>query len=307
MYVPSLALAFEYQGERHYHFHYLAGNPTKRKLRDHIKKQIATANGLTLIEVPYWWDMKRESLAATVYHHRPDLFHFPVDGLPMMISHNVPQKQNPLGLMHVKSTLLKPTPWINETTDPTGWYLCPFMTSLHLTRWVSEKLDGVRVRWNGSALYMQSGCILQAPDHFTCDLPHVPLDAMLLWYRAGRQQHEGVHDAIMKEQWDKMELYLFDAPFHGGLLEERMKFIRTLQLPRHVKCVEMQQCMGTPELLAQLRSVIQHGGEGLMLRRPRSLYEYGPSRTLLKVTLMQTEKACVVGIAKDSSGIECKR
>jgi hypothetical protein len=27
-----------------------------------------------LIEIPYWWDRKYESLAATVYSQRPDLF-----------------------------------------------------------------------------------------------------------------------------------------------------------------------------------------------------------------------------------------
>lgn len=27
-----------------------------------------------MVEVPYWWDQKYESLAATVYSQRPDLF-----------------------------------------------------------------------------------------------------------------------------------------------------------------------------------------------------------------------------------------
>jgi hypothetical protein len=30
--------------------------------------------GITLIEVPYWWDRKSESLAATIYSQRPELF-----------------------------------------------------------------------------------------------------------------------------------------------------------------------------------------------------------------------------------------
>lgn len=30
--------------------------------------------GITLIEVPYWWDKSISSLVATIYHYRPDLF-----------------------------------------------------------------------------------------------------------------------------------------------------------------------------------------------------------------------------------------
>ena len=30
--------------------------------------------GITLIEVPYWWDKKWASLAKTIYNVRPDLF-----------------------------------------------------------------------------------------------------------------------------------------------------------------------------------------------------------------------------------------
>jgi hypothetical protein len=29
--------------------------------------------GITLIEVPYWWDGKKESLAATIHHFRSDI------------------------------------------------------------------------------------------------------------------------------------------------------------------------------------------------------------------------------------------
>ena len=29
--------------------------------------------GITLIEIPYWWDFKELSLRATIHMHRPDL------------------------------------------------------------------------------------------------------------------------------------------------------------------------------------------------------------------------------------------
>jgi hypothetical protein len=36
-----------------------------------------------LIEIPYWWDRKYESLAATIYSQRPDLFSEKIMGKPI--------------------------------------------------------------------------------------------------------------------------------------------------------------------------------------------------------------------------------
>ena len=36
--------------------------------------------GITLIEVPYWWDRSISSLAVTIYNARPDLFNFEPKG-----------------------------------------------------------------------------------------------------------------------------------------------------------------------------------------------------------------------------------
>jgi hypothetical protein len=42
--------------------------------------------GITLIEVPYWWDGKYASLAATVYSYRPDLFTEKITGNPIPLT-----------------------------------------------------------------------------------------------------------------------------------------------------------------------------------------------------------------------------
>ncbi len=42
--------------------------------RDKEKEQACKNVGITLVHIPYWWDGKLESLKATIYHHRPDLF-----------------------------------------------------------------------------------------------------------------------------------------------------------------------------------------------------------------------------------------
>ena len=72
--LPKERLAFEYQGEHHYYDIYALGNlwiqkgKRQRKKNNHVKK-----NGITLIEVPYWWDFKKASLMATIHQYRPDL------------------------------------------------------------------------------------------------------------------------------------------------------------------------------------------------------------------------------------------
>ena len=45
-----------------------------------------------------------------------------------------------------------------DTVDPTGWYM-------------SEKLDGVRCYWNGSAMYTRNGNLFYPPEWFKECLP----------------------------------------------------------------------------------------------------------------------------------------
>ena len=53
--------------------------------------------------------------------------------------------------------------------------------------WISEKLDGVRARWDGSQLVSRGGKVFAAPAWFTKGFPAVPLDGEL-WI--GRGQYE---------------------------------------------------------------------------------------------------------------------
>lgn len=51
VYVPSLRLSFDWKDE-----HWGRWEVERSKL----KKELCAANGLTLIEIPYWWDKKKE-------------------------------------------------------------------------------------------------------------------------------------------------------------------------------------------------------------------------------------------------------
>lgn len=42
--------------------------------------------GITLIAIPYWWDLKLSSLAATIYEYRKDLFASKPTGTPIPVT-----------------------------------------------------------------------------------------------------------------------------------------------------------------------------------------------------------------------------
>ena len=90
---------------------------------------------------------------------------------------------------------------------------------------------------------------------------------------------------------------IFDAPKTAGGFEERMGFGRKV-IPRnakHLKRVPQTLCTGVEHLLARRDRVVAAGGEGVMIRQPRSNYEAGYSSTLLKVKPHSTGEAEVIG------------
>src|SRR5688572_26691703 len=105
VFVEDLKLAFEYQGEQHYKpVYHMGGDFETQKTIDKEKREACkqvqlysmyslemssqqlipnchinvwmitycmVQNGVTLIEVPYWWDRTKGSLEATVHKVRP--------------------------------------------------------------------------------------------------------------------------------------------------------------------------------------------------------------------------------------------
>lgn len=73
VWLPELHLALEYQGQHHYRDHYLFGAHSVAEVRDRVKAAACRAQGLDLVPVPYWWDGRLRSLAATLRLTRPHL------------------------------------------------------------------------------------------------------------------------------------------------------------------------------------------------------------------------------------------
>ncbi|KAJ6263515.1 hypothetical protein Dda_2079 [Drechslerella dactyloides] len=173
--------------------------------------------------------------------------------------------------------------------DPTNW-------------WMSEKLDGVRAYWNGSTFLSREGNKFYAPDWFTRKFPtDVTLDGELTCGR-GRfiDTVSIVKTANAADRWKfSVEYHVFDVPSLGNQrFEDRQEYLRKLldrSRIRWVKHVEQTQVKDKDHVLEELERITDVGGEGLMLREPRSRYVQKRSRTCLKVKTFHDAEAKVIG------------
>jgi hypothetical protein len=70
IFIPSLSLALEYQGRQHYKDIGMKILSVQHQLRrDMEKKAICKQKGITLVQVPYWWDGKDSTIAATIHQY----------------------------------------------------------------------------------------------------------------------------------------------------------------------------------------------------------------------------------------------
>ena len=165
--------------------------------------------------------------------------------------------------------------------------------------WVSEKLDGVRARWDGKQLLSRGGHIFANPEWFTKDFPRIPLDGEL-WM--GRARFEETASIVRKERphegWRTVRLMVFDLPEHGGTFDERvlaMKRMATQTLSPYLNIIEQQTFASEKALRQRLNTAIAQGGEGLMLHRKTARYTKGRSQDLLKLKPFVDAEATVIG------------
>ncbi|KAF9138380.1 hypothetical protein BG015_002398 [Linnemannia schmuckeri] len=201
--------------------------------------------------------------------------------------------------------------WTEDSgIDPTGY-------------WMAEKLDGVRAYFDGTNFYSRAGNKFYAPPFFSKHLPkNQPLDGEL-WLGRGRfQQCISIvknQKADRADEWKEMTYLVFDAPKLDLTYEKRLDYLKSImptfgkdaiqssnpsaasnKVPPYARIVPVQKCLSKTHLLRELDHVQTHGGEGIMLRAPRSRYEFKRSRTLLKVKTFFDEEAIVVGVVKGS-------
>jgi len=162
--------------------------------------------------------------------------------------------------------------------------------------WVSEKLDGVRARWDGRQLISRGGNVFVAPDWFVRDFPDKPLDGEL-WM--GRGRYEDVVSVVRKQNpddgWKAIKFMVFDLPAQGGPFTERVEAMRQLVKTPYLEVIEQFRVDSNKALMQKLDNIAGQGGEGLMLHRQTAFYHSGRSDDLLKVKPFEDAEATVIG------------
>ena len=165
---------------------------------------------------------------------------------------------------------------------------------------VSEKLDGVRARWDGHALWTRAGHRIPTPAWFTKGWPKQAIDGEL-WMARG--QFEATSALIRSSpadeaQWRKLRFMAFDLPHAtDGFARRHAQLSRIIanQANPYLHAIEQRRMPDTESLHRHLRSVVQAGGEGLMLHRADAPYLTGRSDALLKMKRWNDAEATVVG------------
>ena len=168
---------------------------------------------------------------------------------------------------------------VYEYTDPRGW-------------WMSEKLDGVRAIWTGTDFISRTGKVFPAPAEMRAAMPAgVAIDGELF---GGRGKFQTSIGKIRRGIWDGITFKAFDTiteePF-----EARQATLRALSLPAWCDVVEQVECASEAHLDEYEQSLIEIGAEGVMLRKPGSLYQHKRSSDLLKLKRIQSAEAEVIG------------
>ena len=164
---------------------------------------------------------------------------------------------------------------------------------------VSEKLDGVRARWDGKHLVSRNGKIFATPLWFTANFPDIIMDGEL-WSKRG--DFENISAIVRKKnankKWQELKFWVFDLPSEkkhfAARVEKMTKIIQKTTSP-YLKMVTQVSYSTNAQLMKNFEKIISDGGEGLMLHKKKALYKKGRSNDLLKLKQYLDQEATVIG------------
>lgn len=166
---------------------------------------------------------------------------------------------------------------------------------------LSEKLDGVRALWDGKKLRFRSGREIAAPAWFLAGLPPEALDGEL-WM--GRGKFDRLSATVRKaqpvdEEWRAVRYMVFDAPATGLTFRQRYQRAQDLVSGTEAKwllVVAQAQVAQAHEVPDRLQSVVDLGGEGLVLHHWDALWQPGRSKAVRKLKPQPDEEGRVLAL-----------
>lgn len=189
----------------------------------------------------------------------------------------------------IESQVMLAQRWEAGKTDPTAYLM-------------SEKLDGMRAIWDGTALFTRTGKPIAAPPYFTQALPvGVHLDGELFLGRGKFQNVVSVcrTKSADEARWRKVRYVIFDAPHAQGGIAERLNEARSALGTEVGDVAHVHShivCQGAEHVFEELARItaLTPPGEGLMLAAPNRAHRGGRCTDILKVKIFHTEDAKVV-------------
>jgi DNA ligase-1 len=183
------------------------------------------------------------------------------------------------------------------------------LSQLDLSRYlVSEKLDGVRAFWTGRLMFTRHGQPISLPDEFSAHLPQRALDGEL-WMARGR--FDAASAAVRRQQpqeaeWRQLRYMLFELPDGEGSFEQRAQVLQTLAAEAGrssssgnsgwsgLQALPQERVVNLADLQQRLATLVQAGGEGLVLHEAAAGYQTGRQSVLLKLKPQDDDEAVVL-------------
>eukprot|EP00026_Physarum_polycephalum_P002338 Phypoly_transcript_02344.p1 GENE.Phypoly_transcript_02344~~Phypoly_transcript_02344.p1 ORF type:complete len:892 (+),score=111.01 Phypoly_transcript_02344:67-2742(+) len=278
VWLPELGLCLEFQDT----YHYVATWYSQKSLSlvhdsDNTKTEQLRMKGETLLVVPCWWDGTTESLSAIINFYRPDL-------LTTELPHLVPPLNPSIGFFDAHAI-----PDVGELM------LASFPNDVsHITPenpwWLGEKYDGIRFCWNSyrKLPFSRNGMLLELPKSFTRLFGKTFLDSEAWFGRGNFLSCQKLVSADLETiEWSLLRIVTFDIPevsMRKVPFEGRYKALLSSIDSMHpfLIIVSRMRCTSKLQLKTLAESVLNEGGEGLILRKAKSLYIPGRSDLLLK-------------------------
>ncbi len=166
---------------------------------------------------------------------------------------------------------------------------------------ISEKLDGVRARFNGKNLISRQGNLINAPQWFLEKIPHEELDGELWIARGMFEKTSGIlRQAVPQDDdWQQIKFMIFDLPKNPAIFSaryEEMKKLIQASNSKHLQLIEQFEISDHKTLMNHLNLIVKNGGEGLMLHKKNSLYQAIRSDDILKLKTFEDAEAIVISI-----------
>jgi DNA ligase-1 len=150
-----------------------------------------------------------------------------------------------------------------------------------------EKYRGVRLYWDGHRAWSRQCREVQLPHDWYDFMPDIALDCELYDGVDGERRCASAIRFGSKHFTPTMRIIAFDAPGnHGYTWQCRIKQVRYAVEEADFDRIEWapySKIESVDSMFAALHQVHDREGEGLMLRRPGSLYQAGYSDNLIKL------------------------